>query len=65
MKGGGNVTEETTNEWIERMEKAATNIGKCLDGLTVSEADYVLDRVKERFLDRAVVRVSVGQVTES
>lgn len=59
------MTEETTNEWIERMGKAATNIGKCLDGLTVSEADYVLSLVKERFLDRAVVRVLVGREIES
>lgn len=59
------MTEETASEWSARMGKAATNIGKCLDGLTVSEADYVLSLVKERFLDRAVVRVLVGRETES
>ena len=59
------MTEEWVQNWNTKMEEAATNIGKCLDGLLVYEANYVLCLVKKRFLDGAVIHGSDGRETES
>lgn len=43
-------------EWEEKIEKATENIGKCLDGFSVAEANIILDEVKRYFINAAVIR---------
>lgn len=63
------ITEETIikreEEKRERIRKAVANIGKCLDGYTVGEAETILNHVKVDFLERAVVRVSASHGTDT
>ncbi len=65
MYGGENVelseegkkTIDELNKWNAELNKAATNICQCLDGFTIHESEYILDKVNS-LLRRTVVHVS-------
>ena len=54
----GKKTIDEWNKWNAELNKAVANIGKCLDGFTVKDANEILDRSKRWIQDSVIVRAS-------
>lgn len=50
-------TKKRLDEWNAKIDEAATNICQCLDGCTISESKYILERVNY-LLHETVIHVS-------